>query len=109
MEEVLPARTIQHVECVMKPSQGNETAESMVWLIQGITTLEPQVHVIEGCSAENGELHLLLINSGEKEFILSPNSTIATAIHLEERSEIQLQTRDDQLEVNICDVLITMT
>ena len=109
MEEVLPARTIQHVDCVMRPSQSSETTESRVWLIQGITTLEPQVHVIEGCSSESGEMHLLLINSGEKEFIIPPNSTIASAIQLEQRNEIQLHTRDDQLEVNICDVLITTT
>lgn len=111
LEVVLPARTIQHVECAMKSSQGGEAAnESSVWFIQDLTKLESsQVHVIEGCATGNGELRLLLINAGENEFILPPHSIVASAVQVEERSEVHLQNREDQLEVDVCNVMIATT
>nr|XP_054763137.1 uncharacterized protein LOC129269656 [Lytechinus pictus] len=107
---VLPARTIQQIQCAIRPFKVGEDAESSVWLIQGNSQFgDSQVEVIEGCCAENGDMHVLLMNSGDREFIVPPHSTIASAKQVEERCEICLQTKDDQLEVNICDILIAKT
>ena len=108
-QQVLPPRTLQHVDCMITASDNVTEDKSRIWFIEDATCLRnAQVQIVEGCITGTTQPTLLLINTGESEVILPPHAHLATAVPLQESREVCLALLDNQLEVEVRDILVAI-